>query len=170
MEHCSKKKAARFVAGSRRTPFPHTSTLSQYISNHIGEGKGAICTLNRAASRLPNPLCEIMSEIPRLSHSRCIKVSTASNGAASQRARQRIGCGRGVVGSVFGIVQGLIENSLSSERSDLSQMSGIEIVLVIGSVWIKGFAGGVAAMLLFSGVDEILCGDLLAYGTKRIKT
>ena len=62
-----------------------------------------------------------MSEILRLSHSHWIKVSTASKGAASQRAWQRIDGGRGVVGSGVRIGQGLIENSLSSQRVILAR-------------------------------------------------
>ena len=57
-------------------------------------------------------------------------------------------------------MQWLNENSLSSQRSDLSQRSGIQMVLIIGKVWMKGFADGAAAMLPFSGVDEMLCDGL----------
>ena len=39
------------------------------------------------------------------------------------------------------------------------------MVLIVGYVWMKGFAGKVAAMLPFSGLDEMLCDEFCLGGT-----
>ena len=39
------------------------------------------------------------------------------------------------------------------------------MVLLIGKTWMKVFADGVAAMLPFSGVDEMLCDEFCLGGT-----